>query len=899
MKPHIRLTMYPPRKMPLMVPLSSLCLALALTFFLFSAAASAHVNNTPAASPALQMDVGFEDDSRLDYWTPVQITLSNEGADFKGILSATTYTSPFPSGQVVGATLPWSYQVPITLPHGAQKQITMNVPFYESPAVPRGIIATLRDSRGKVVATQNKAPYTLKSGALLVGTLSVDDTGYGPLDAVSLPDPTRSIERARLNAATMPDLAEILGNFDVIILDHFNTRSLNTGQLAALQTWINQGGALIEIGGPQWQRTLGPLPPALLPVIPQGTATIPAGTPLLPAGSPTIADTGQPAAQDTLRKPVVIGTAIIPGKGDTRQRAFSSIETVLAYGNIPLIVQAHQGRGVICYLAFDPLVDPLVTWPGTIALWKGLLFRTLDDQFLIPETIPRYNLGPGQLLLRAGLLQVLQPGTLLLLWEVAFLLLCYIILIGPVRLVMVRRLKRPDWNWRVILSSALVFSLLTYGLAYYQQRASINSISFIQLDQGGSSAHVTTYLGVFIPGQGNFQVHLPARSLVQPIDSAPFQTNAGIASSNEQTTLAPGWQETDVNLRNIGLWTLHPFVSEGDQQVYGGLSSHLALHGNTLVGTVTNTLETSLNDVYILMPRSLAYIGSLPAGQTQQVNIALQNVAPNTGMTLADQIARNNHLPTPYFPYASSSQPQNDFQRHIAILSALSGEGVSIISCPGLCSTHAIASDHMLVTSLPGGPKVNTTGAGDPLLVAGAPATLIGWTNQSLDALDNATVNGITPGGFHDNLVQAPLNIDFAGSSNLASNLITAHVINAQGSEALTTSPGVYTLATGSITFEFTLPWKMNPQLNSLTIAEPHIGQPTNMQLQVRLYNWQTGSWDAITLNQYTSFTTGYVGTYISSDGRILLQFANQNSFLGTLLFSKPSISLRGTASGS
>jgi hypothetical protein len=899
MKPHISLTIYPPDKIPSLVRFSSPFLALALSFFLFSTVASAHINNTPAASPALQIDVGFEDDSRLDYWTPVQISVSNQGADFKGILSATTYTSPFPSGQVVGAILPWSYQEPITLPHGAQKQITMNVPFYESPSVPRGIIATLRNSRGKVVATQNKAPYTLRPGALLVGTLSADDTGYSPLDAVSLPDPSRTIERARLNAATMPDMAEMLGNFDVIILDNFTTGSLNTGQLAALQTWINQGGALIEVGGPQWQRTLGPLPPALLPVIPQGIATIPAGTPLLSAGSPTIADTGQTAAPDTLRKPVAISTAIVPGKDDARQRAFSSIETVLAYGSTPLIVQARQGRGVICYLAFDPLADPLVTWPGTIALWKGLLFRTLGDQFLIPGTVPRYNLGPGQLLLRAGLLQVLQPGTLFLLVEIAFLLLSYIILIGPVRLVIVRRLKRPDWNWRVILSSVLVFSLLTYGLAYYQQRASINSISFIQLDQGGSSAHVTTYLSVFTPGRGNFQVHLPARRLVQPINSAPFLTNAGTASSNDQTTIAPGRQETNVNLQDTGLWTLHPFVSEGDQQVYGGLSSHLVLRDNTLVGTVTNTLETSLSDVYILMPKSLAYIGSLPAGQTQQVNIALHNVAPNTGMTLADQIARDNHLPAPYFPYASSSQPQNDFQRHIAILSALSGEGVSTISCQGMCSTHAIASDHMLVAALPGGPKVNTMSAGDPLLVAGAPATLIGWSNQSLDALDNATVNGITPGGFHDNLVQAPLNIDFTGSSNLQPNLITAHVINSRGSEAQTTSPGVYTLTTGTITFEFTLPWETNPQLSSITIAEPYTGQLTDMHLQVRLYNWQTGSWDAITLNQYTSFTTGYIGTYISSDGRILLQFANQNTFLGTLLFSKPSISLRGTASGS
>src|SRR5712692_5764174 len=316
--------------------------------------------------------------------------------------------------------------------------------------------------------------------------------------------------------------------------------------------------------------------------------------------------------------------------------------------------------------------------------------------------------------MRAGLLEVLQPGTLFSLWEPAFLLLGYIIPVGLLLVMIIRRLKQPAWKWRLSLTCVLIFSLFTCGLAYYQQRASINSVSLIQLDQGGSSAHVTTYFSVFIPGQGDFQVHIPAGSLVQPIVGAPFQANTGTANNDAQTTIVAGQQQTDVNLQNIGLWTLNPFVSEGEQQVHGGLSSHLALHGNTLVGTVTNTLDTSLSDVYILMPHSIAYIGSLPTGQTQQVNIALQRVAPNTSMTLADQIARDNHLPVPFFPYASSAQPQNDNQRHIAILSAVSGEGFSFIPCGGLCSKQAITSDHMLVTSVPCALKVNTMDAGDP-----------------------------------------------------------------------------------------------------------------------------------------------------------------------------------------
>lgn len=879
-----------------------------LALFLFPLEASARTTNTPG--PTLQMNVGFEDDSRLDYWTPVQITLGNEGADFRGTLAATTYTSPFPSGLVVGTVLPWSYQESIVLSHGSQKQITMYIPFYESPAIPRGIVATLRNNKGKVVATQMSRPYTLRPSSLLVGILSSQDGGFSPLDAVSLPDPTRSIEKVSLNASTLPDIAEVLGNFDVIVLDDFPTSTLTSSQLTALQTWVNQGGALVEIGGAGWQRTLSPLPPALLPVVLHGTATLPAGTHLLPIGSPTIADTGQPSAPDTLQQPIPISTATLPGPDDSQQSMFSNIQSVLASGNTPLIVQAHQGQGVICYLAFDPAAGLLAGWPGTLALWKGLLFRLLGDQLLIPGIVSRYSNGPGQLILRGGLLQILQPSGLLPIWELAFLLLGYLLLLGPIRLALIKRLKRPEWNWRIILSGMVVFSLLTYGLAYSQRGASVNSISVIQLNQGGSSAHVTSYFSVLIPGRGNFQVRIPARGLVQPVTIFPFQNSSGASTNADNTTIALGQHEADMNLQDSGIWTLHSVVSEEDQAVHGGIFSHLALHNGTLTGTVTNALDATLSDVYILMPHSFAYIGSLVAGQTQLINIPLHSSTLNAGTTLADQIARDSHLPVPYFPYASSAQPQTDFQRHLAILAALSGEGFAFIPCDGPCGTHAIVSRHSIVTPPLGGTTISPADNNDPLLLAGAAATLIGWADQPLDSANAITVNGAPTSGNHDTLVQSPLNIALSGELILPPGYIVGQIINATGDGVQTTLPGIYTLTTGSTTFELSLPGTALPafqagslQISKITITQPPIKTgkrpyPDASYLQARLYNWQTGSWDTFPLSQDTSFTTSHTGAYISSDGRILWQLANQNASLGTLFFGKPTLNLRGAVSG-
>jgi hypothetical protein len=881
---------------------ASICISLIFFSFLFPAQASARTKNSPVVLPTLQIAVGFEDDSRLNYWTPVQVTLSNEGSDFKGALSATTYAG-FSRPEVVGSTLPWSYHESIVLPHGIQKQINLYVPFYETPAVPHGIVATLSDNSGKVIAIQTDKPFTLDSGSLLIGILSdntAESPGFSPLSNVSLPDPGRSIELATLNASTMPDMAEVLDNFDVIVLDDFTTSTLNNSQLSALQTWINRGGVLIAVGASDWQRTLGALPPQLLPVVMYGTGELPAGTHLLPTGSPTVAETGQKGASDTLRQSISISTATLPGSSDTRQEAFSNVETVLGTETTPLIVQAHQGQGVICYLAFDPAVAPLVNWPGAIALWKGLLVRTLGDQSLIPASAPTYTNGPGQSILRGGLFQILQPGAPFPIWILVILLLGYITVIGPIRFFIIHnkskgeRRKRSDWNWRIILSSIVVFSLLTYGLAYIQKRPIINSISIIQLNQSGDTAHVTNFFSPFIPGEGNFQIHIPAKSLAQPITNALFQSDSSMSNIDEDIGITVGQNETNINLLNIGPWTLHQFVSEGDQKLQGSLLSHLVLHNGTLSGTVSNTLDTGLSDVYILINQSFAYIGSLPAGQTRQVNVSLHSSTLSAGSTLADQIAKANHLPVPYFPFASGSQPKNDVQRHLAILSALSGEGFTYTPCGGPCSTFAIAGKHSIITPLFGEPKLNPIDGHDPLLVTGAPATLIGWTDHPVDTTNNVTVNGASPGGTHDDFVQVPLNVDLSTSSNLTPTpgLITGQVINAQGNEVRTTSPGVYTIKTGSITFEFTLPDAGNLQMNNLTISEPVVVQTAGInQAQARLYNWNTNSWDAITLNNF-SFTTTNIKAYTSSDGRVLLQVVNQNASQGELYFGKPSLSL-------
>ncbi len=885
-----------------------LCLAI-LLFVLCSdlpqvalAATSVHTPITPKhvqSGLSLALDAGLDATARIGYWIPVRVTVSNDGSTpFTGTVLARVFSGFRRIATVTDTVLSSEqFEEAVTVESGTQKLVTLYMPFdVVGPINYRGIQADLLDSHGQVVATQDQRIFTLNSGNVLVGTLSDTGTNFDALNRASLPSAASSLLLSSFDATTLPTQTSVLDNLDAIVLADFTTSTLKPAQLAALATWVNRGGVLIEVGGPAWQRTLGGLPPDLLPIAVQNTSTLPAGTPLLPPDQQT-------ATRDVI--PISIATL-------AQQGASSSGETVLTSGTTPLLIQAHRGQGVICYLAFDPTQPPLLNWSGTSRLWGQILLRTLGDHLLLSSIAPHYSGGPGAILARGGILPILQPGIGFAILLLVLLLITYALVLGPMRLWLVWRFKRPLWSWRIILSAIVVFSLLAYGIAFYQHRASLidNSVSIIQLNENVSSleapAHITTYMGLFVPNEGNFRVRIPGTpqlQLAQPIADLPLLTNVPMASDDSASTVVYGPNETNVELQGLSLWTFHGLVSEQDRQLHGSLLTHLQLHNRMLVGTITNTLDTSLNDVYVLLPHSFVTIGHLAAGQAEQINLPLQSGLPgatskrispqNTSPLLADLIATSSGLSASYYPYDNGGLPRTEFQRPMALLSSLSGACFTYIPCGGPCITHGTLDKSTIVSTPPALPTIHLTNGSDPLLLPGASATLIGWAEQPLDGTDNITINDTQPHGFHDNMIQMPLNIGLSVPLNMP-DVLTGQVIAVQGYDLANVLPDIYTLSTGSLTFEFTLPGDARFHGRGFTITTPDApstGQDTGINyFQLHLYNWQTDSWDTIVLNHYM-FSTTNTTAYIGPDGRVLLQVANQNTTVGMLFLGKPSLS--------
>lgn len=837
-------------------------LALVLTIAFSSPLASASASSQASSGGlALQVNAGFSAYYRNGSWVPFYITVSNNGPDFSGTLLTSNPESSI--WQDTFTMIPSSnYHEPITVSHGTQKQFTMYLPMSSSFGA-ANILMQLLDSHGNVVRSQNAMLHQLNPEDVFVGLLSNQTTGFDPLRSLALPNQNGSVLIQFLNAQTLPAMAAVLANFNLIVLDTFATSSLTHEQLRALQIWVQQGGTLIEIGGPQWQQTLDSLPAGLLPVKIYGTSILPAGTQLLPAGGPAASSSGIPVSSGKLQKPVTVSTATV----------MAGARTILSDGTIPLIVQAGAGQGLIYYLAYDPTLEPIVDWPGAASLWKGLIIRSLGEQLLPQGFSPGLSAGIPYYL--AKLQHLLLSNPVPAPWILLLLFLSYLAILGPVGWLIMRRTKRQHWGWRIALSTIITFSLLNYTVALSQQGDSMfgNSLSIIQLAHGGSFAHSTTYLGVYVPfvsADKNIQVHLPDGMLVQPF--------VGSALQQEPVNITATSDGMQVDITDTTIRELDALQTEQDLSLQGSIISHLVLGQEILTGTVTNMFHTALSDVYVLMPHSYARIGNLGPGQTSTVRLPLPLLSSNEGLpqceSLVNQLVANNTgIRTEYDHLFSRGFPQSlsERQRHLNLLAFL----LTALQC----------SD-------------------PPLAATGSSATLIGWANQPLDGVHAVTFNGIHPGGLHETALLAPLDITYSvGPVTLPSDMLPGRLVDIEAQGIRLLSPASYALAGGQVTFEYSVPTSEHFHVQKITFSEPADssipsnlgpGSPFSSTAHISLYNWQRSSWDAIKLTQSTSYTTQNAKAYLGPDRRILMQYVNQASGFNEIAFTKPSLTLTG-----
>src|ERR1700730_4890126 len=131
--------------------------ALLLISFLAPISVFAHSFHSQHAAlsndgPTLRVNAGFDSRYRQGNWIPIQVSLRNSGIDFNGSVSVNI---PAPYAGNNNATPLSTYQAAVSLPSGAQKQITLYVPFNAgAQGAIQALTVNLLDPNGHQVSSQ-------------------------------------------------------------------------------------------------------------------------------------------------------------------------------------------------------------------------------------------------------------------------------------------------------------------------------------------------------------------------------------------------------------------------------------------------------------------------------------------------------------------------------------------------------------------------------------------------------------------------------------------------------------------------------------------------------------------------------------------------------------------------
>jgi len=532
-----------------------------------------------AAPITLSARAGFDGFYKDQRWLPIRITVANDGPDAGGTLRVVAPRYNSADLLITRA---------VELPTQSRREIYLYVPT-------EGYLSTLKISlfsdQNKEIASATVRLAQTNGNDLLFGVIAGSPSAYETVLAEVDPVNGQAYV-ARLELADLPPVTYAWHALDVLVFSDVDTGALTPEQRAALAGWVAAGGRLIVAGGPTWQKTAAGLGD-LLPLIPNGATTL--------AALPTLATFTSADAPPS--GPAVVAT------GNLSPDAI----TLVSEGDLPLVAIRRSGFGQVAFLAVDPAFDPLRSWAGSEGLYRNLLTGTAQR--------PSWAGGLRNWYSARDAINALPGLDFPSVFQICGFLGFYLIAVGPVNYLVLKRLKRRELAWITIPALVMLFSVGAY-LAGYQLRggqASLHRLSVIQVWPDSPYARVEGVVGLFSPRRAEYDLSFGPGFLARPMPVDAFN-GAARSYTVEQA------DHTFIRGIRLEVGAVEPFVVQG-QVPAPSFASSLVLNVSTttptLRGTVTNNSNLTLTDAVILGPGGVQRLGELAPGASINVTLAL------------------------------------------------------------------------------------------------------------------------------------------------------------------------------------------------------------------------------------------------------------------------------------
>jgi hypothetical protein len=561
--------------------------------------------------PTMEARVLLGGHARTGSWMAVEVHLRNDGPSVTGELRLDG-----------GSQSQTQYGTPVDLPTGSDKIYLL---YAQPPGFGREVKVDLVEGDDEIASA--RAEYAVRDAAQLVVAI-VAERPQGIIAGLNL-QPNQQQQAAVTLALTpgdLPSRVEAWGAIDRLVWQDVDSNLLEPDQLAALQGWLAAGGRMVIAGGTAGPATLSAFPDTILPYRP--LATTDAAPQSLAGLLGEIPDT----AADV---PALSGD-LIAG------------HTLATVGDRVVAAERSYGSGLVTVVGFDPATPWIAETNASEALWRRLLPpRSTVGQVVTDDTqlISAVSQLPALALPPIGGLLVLLGA--------------YILLIGPVNYIVLRRLDRREWAWVTMPILIVVFAVGAYGFgaALRGSNVIVNEVAIVRGAPGATDGAAQIYLGVFSPSRETYQLAVPGGALLSSPISGEFFGGDSTAGGLDIL------QGNPARVRDlaVGVASLRAIRAETPTTI-PLVQAQLRLKDGSLTGTIENASDEKLEKPAVVLGSSVQVLNDLQPGEKAEVNMRL---APTFfGQALSDRVVGSG-----FFPDASraSEGAIRQFVRHTMI----------------------------------------------------------------------------------------------------------------------------------------------------------------------------------------------------------------------------------------
>ncbi len=564
------------------------------------------VSALPAQAGSVTMEVAASFAGHFKYgeWLPLRISLANDGPDL--------YAEVRAESTAAGAQT--TYAAAVELPAGARKSLNLYVrPTSFAKAMRVRLVQVAApgskgEEEGRELASQTVGLTVEQNVNYLVGIIAARPQAFTILGGLTLNDQTegqfikgptqyeRPVKPIPISLADLPERAEGLRALDALVISGVDTSALSPEQGQALHGWVEQGGRLILGGGAAAARALAGLPDSLVQTIRPGGEIVDLASLSALGGF----------AGEEVRTPGPYSVAW-PSGG----------QALIEQDGRALLAEARLGEGRVSYAALDLAASPFDAWAGAAAFWLKLLTPgSAYPSGAPPDASPQAMRANSMMYPLQNLPALALPS----IGWLAGLLAAYVLLVGPLNYLALRRMRRHGWGWVTIPALTLLFSAGAFLFAYRVRGGDviINKISVI-IFESGTRHTAETYVGIFSPSRRAYTLTFPGQSLIAPLSNEGSPWGPGGATTGVGTTIAEG-EPAQVRGVQVEQWAMRGFQVEAPTPEGWAIESDLTVEGDRIHGTIANRTSEALVDAVLVHGNRYLQLDDLSAGESMTVD---------------------------------------------------------------------------------------------------------------------------------------------------------------------------------------------------------------------------------------------------------------------------------------